>query len=156
MVIGNVCATVVQWRIQQLRGGISANERIDHQNSFNEKGNLHRTRNIDDAGVTVRILESDVIGACCGESMLRDIDILADVVIHVHLDLTVDYRRGTVTPKDLDFRTIGRTWGVSVGHDGKLVRQTGNEGITDLAGPLVCGKGCWRNHHQCKYNQKNM
>ena len=91
MIIWHMGTTIVQWRIQQLRRRVSANERIDNQNGFDKKGNLHRTWNVHDSGISVRILKSDMKGARSRECMSCDIDISADVVAHVNLLESIDF-----------------------------------------------------------------
>ena len=121
MIEGHVCASIVQGRIQQLRGRVSTYERVDNQDCFDEKRDFHRAWDIDDAGVAVRILKGDVERARSGKGVLRDIDVPADVVVQVDLVDTGDFRGGAITPENLYFGSVGGTWCVGVSDDGEFV-----------------------------------
>ena len=155
VVIGNVGTGVVQRRIQQLRRGVSTNERIDNQDSFNEERNFHRTGDVHNTGISVRIFEGDMKGAGGRECVLRDVHILTDIVFKVHLEIAVDNGRGAVAPKHLNLRSVGGTRRVGICRDGELVGKPGYIHIADFASALVRGVSRVCGYGQDEDYQKN-
>ncbi len=121
MVVGHAHTAVVDRRIEQLRRVVAAQERIDYQNGFQKEGDVDRVGDIDDARIAVRVLKSNRVLPRRRKSVLSNVSVHADFVLHVDFAGTGNGRCGAVAPQHVNLGAVGGTGRISVSDNRKLV-----------------------------------